>query len=678
MRNYQNPAADLWYRNLEGDLENFPFSFSYAGETYNGFGNLHQTDVRHAQEGQKQTAELTFALDALKITLLVSHYAAYGASEWTVWFENVSDQNSAQISRLETRITFEGREPRVNGIMGDRGNQYRPYSQDLMAAPLHFFNNSGRPTHVTFPYFDLQYGDGGALLAIGWAGSWMADFCFDGEKTVYTACTPAELNTYLKPGEKIRSALHVCIPYTVRSETYSSNLWRAWFVECSMPRANAQGDPVEPFSTCCIANDTGLPNTDGSISERYTTWKPSMEKQIAEGMKTDFRWFDAGWYVAPDGRSADGSCYENDWFATVGTWELDPVKWPGNTFRESTDYAREHGMKTLVWFEPERVTDPESLAKHYGYNPKWAIRRDDPCRISNNIGDPECLKWTTERICKMLRENRVEMYREDNNINPGELWRHMDAMEGQGREGITESKLIAAHYKLWDDIIECTQSYGGCAFVDSCAGGGGRNDLESLRRGIPLLRSDADRTTTALRLSMSSSFHKWIPMCGSCSREQRTELAEKGLSDVYAWRASYMGVLNVTSQFAQDPDQDFEPLRFGMREFKKVSPYLLKEFYVHTPWHPECDRFGFTAHSYWDAEKERGVLLLFRMEDCEENSLHITLPYAEDGAMYHLTDEDSGETLELDGRTLRTEGCTFKLMEKRSARLLWVEKEMKE
>ena len=119
----------------------------------------------------------------------------------------------------------------------------------------------------------------------------------------------------------------------------------------------------------CLASDTGLPNSDGSISERASTWRPSLEKMLAEDVKVDFRWFDAGWYVAPDGASP-----QSDWWGTVGTWKLDPAKWPGDTFRQSTDFARAHGMKTLMWFEPERVTDPESLERYYGYDPAWAIR----------------------------------------------------------------------------------------------------------------------------------------------------------------------------------------------------------------------------------------------------------------------------------------------------------------
>ena len=87
--------------------------------------------------------------------------------------------------------------------------------------------------------------------------------------------------------------------------------------------------------------------------------------------------------------------------------------------------------------------------------------------ISNNIGDPACLKWVTDRICNMLRENQVELYREDNNCDAAKLWIYMDSLEGDDRKGITECKFIAGHYQMWDDIIVCTKSYGGCAFVDS-------------------------------------------------------------------------------------------------------------------------------------------------------------------------------------------------------------------
>lgn len=331
-------------------------------------------------------------------------------------------------------------------------------------------------------------------------------------------------------------------------------------------------------------------------------------------------------------------------------------------------------MKTLMWFEPERVTDPDSLAARYGYNTDWAIKIEGSAAITNNIGNPDCFAWTVDRICKVLRENRVEMYREDNNSDPALLWKHLDKAEGENRQGITECKMIDGHYRMWDAIISCTLSYGGCGFIDSCASGGGRNDIESMRRGVPLLRSDSDRESTALRLSMTTAFNKWIPFCGAITKEKAWQLDAKGRSDVYTWRASYLPVLNVDSQFVQDPGQDFSVLRAGLEEWKKLNRYLLKDFYILTPWRNKDQKDGFTAYSFYDPEEEKGFILLFRMEQCENEFLKIKIPYVRPGCMYTLTDEDSRETFAISAEELIV---TFKLIEKRSARLVWIEKASK-
>ena len=51
-------------------------------------------------------------------------------------------------------------------------------------------------------------------------------------------------------------------------------------------------------------------------------------------------------------------------------------------------------------------------------------------------------------------------------------------------------------------------------------------------------------------------------------------------------------------------EKDFEALRFGIHEWKRVAPYLLCEFYTLTPWHKESDKNGFTAYCFYDPEKE--------------------------------------------------------------------------
>lgn len=670
MKDYSNPRAEAYYCGILSGPEDFPFAFRFGETDYKGFDSRFEpVGKREYDEGLRRVTETEYLLGALKVKVKSAFCTQYGAFEWTVYFTNTGSTCTPVLTDVRSEMEFEGGLPVLKGIMGDHVNQYRPYCHDLTSLPVRFVSSTGRATHITFPYFNLQYADRGVMLAIGWAGTWTADFVYDGTKTRYTARSVNNLSVSLKPGETIRTALFAAAPYSCRNDNYAANYWRSYYINANMPKADASGKPLEPFSSCNLSSDTGIPNSDGSISERSFTWKPTLEKMIAEDTKVDFRWFDAGWYIAPDGTSP-----LSDWWGTVGTWELDREKWPGDSFAESVRWSHEHGIKTLMWFEPERVTDPDSLVKNYGYHPDWAIRMPGSGVISNNIGDEECLKWTVERVTKTLRENRVDMYREDNNCDAAALWTYLDAAEGEGRQGITECRFIANHYRMWDSIIACTVSYGGCAFVDSCAGGGGRNDLESMRRGIPLLRSDSDREGTSLRLSMTTAFNLWIPFCGANTKEKQGQLALTGVSDPYVWRASYLASLNVDSQFVQDPQQDFGILRFGLREWQSIRKYLLKDLYVLTPWHDECDRTGFTAYSYYDEEAGEGILLAFRMEDCRFDTYPLRLPYARDEKTYTLTDADTGESLTPDGRMLRTQGLNPILKRPRTARL-WYLKE---
>ncbi|MBE6549640.1 MAG: hypothetical protein E7670_04345 [Ruminococcaceae bacterium] len=673
---FKNERSDDFYYSIVKDTSKLPFDFCYGKNHFSGFSeNFFSTKSKNITKcGEKETVEWRFLYsEELEATLKLTHYFDYGVTEWTVGFENNGECDSEVISNTKTTIEFEGERPVLKGIMGDHVNAYSPYTHDLSLMPISFSSDIGRATHVNFPYFNLEYGSGGCMLAIGWAGTWSASFDFDGESTKCSLRSVNNINTKLHAGEKIRTALFVIAPYTTRDEYFATNFWRRWFIKYNMPKADRNGNAITPFSTSCLASDTGKPNFDGSISEDYTTWRPSLKKMIAENVKVDFRWFDAGWYPFPDGTSS-----EWDWWNSIGSWELDPQKWPDKTFLESTDFARENGMKTLMWFEPERVTHIDDLVKYHGYKREWAIESDLPThrnipdhyRIANNIGNPECFEWTVSRICKTLRENKVELYREDNNFNPALLWPSLDEAEGKDRRGISECKFIDAHYRMWDRIIECTGSYGGCSFVDSCASGGGRNDIESLRRGIPLLRSDSDRTSTALRLSMTSSFNKWIPFCGANTKEKIGQLDATGISDTYVWRASYLPALNVDSQYVQDPDMDFDMLRFGLNEWKNINRYLLKDFYVLTPWHYRDDKTGMTAFCYHDDADDTGILLAFRREECGMKELTIRIPFAEAEKTYVFTDEDTKEVIIAKGSDALKMGFVLSFDNPRTSKLL--------
>jgi len=656
------------YDALIADLGTLPFSFVYDDKVYTGFPaeTFRQVEHRRSVQGKKESNLYVLKAGDLQVTVDTAFYAGYGAYEWTVWFENTGTKNSGIISDMRAAdMTLAGARPVLKGILGDHVHLYQPYARALEETPVHFRSVKGRPTHIWFPYFNLEHDDGGMLIALGWGGTWEARFSTDGNGcTRFVASGTNDLRTYLKPGEKIRSPLMSFLPYTVRDENHATNLWRQWFLDCNLPKLNAKGDAVKPFSTTWLAGDTGLPNSDGSISERHFTWKPSLEKMFAEGIKFDYRWFDAGWYCAPD-----GSTVPADWAGTIGTWEIDPVKWPGNSFRESVEFGHAHGMKTLVWFEPERVSHVDDLVKNWGYKKEWAVASGGA--ITSNIGDEGCFAWTLGRILAFMKRHDVDMYREDNNNNPRAAWDAIAVREGENRQGIVENRCVTAHYLLWDRIIEFCAKNGKDTFVDSCASGGGRNDLESLRRGIPLMRSDHDRTTTALRLSMGTAFNRWVPFQGANTVEQVGQLEVEARRDVYTLRASYTPILNLSAQWAQNPKTDFDLIRFGMREWDTVKDYLLKDFYLLTPWNGPEDRTHWTSYVYFDPEKDSGVLFALRMEDAKEVSYAHRLTMLKPGQMYELRDADKGGLGTFKGSELAA-GYTVTHPAPRSAALIYI------
>ena len=662
-------AGKKLFNEVLTDSGKLPFTFRYDGKVYRGLEGLNTVRKNHREKDGRRVILTADVDDTLRVSFNAYINREFGQVEYTVYFENRGKQPSKVLTDVYCLdMWFEGEKPVLRGNMGDNEHRYCAYDHDLTESDKYFLSTNGRSTHIVFPYFDLVHGKGGTMLALGWAGTWEALFSAIGDHTHVRARTNITLNAVLLPREKLRSGLVVMLPYKTRTYSNATNLWREWFMKYNLPKANAAGESLKPLSTAGFAGDTGLPNSDGSISERYFTWKPTLDKLIKEDLVFDFRWFDAGWYPDPYGNTV-----ETDWWSTVGCWEIDKVKWPGDSFAESNRACHAAGMKVLTWFEPERVTHVDGLVKNYGYKEEWSIGKGDS--RTNNLGNEACLKWTLNRITTMMDVNEVDMYREDNNSDPAYAWptndRDESAKLGLPRSGVTENKCINGHYRLWDGIIDFCGKHGKCTFVDSCAGGGGRNDIESMRRGFPLMRSDFDRTTTSMRLSQTTTLCRWLPYHGSCTKETAWQLdpsTGKG-SSTYVTRASFLPVYNTYESFVHNPELDYDLMRRNYNEWKSVNRLLVKDMYVLTPWHHEQDREGWSAFAYDDPEEGSSVLLAFRMEDCEIAEVRFPLEFARKDASYRLAWADSGETVEMSGAELR-KGVTVKLPEKKSSALI--------
>ena len=622
----------------------FPVNFVYDGVYYSGFSPFkfkEVSKVRTEEDGKISVMLLLKKDDTLNVLVNTVYYEGYEAWDYTVHFQNPSaSQNSGVIEKVNAiDIAVEGTNPVLKGILGDHGNQYAPYEYDLLKRDVNFTSTLGRATHNYFPYFNLENDNGGVLFAIGWGGTWQADFNYNENNgsTRFVGTGTVGLQTYLKPGESIRTPLIAAVRYYERDEDKAMNLWRDWVIDCNLPSDTAESEgPVKPATAVGLMSDTGRPNSDGSISEGYDSWKRSLDSFYDNGLTADYRWMDAGWYFSPYGETVP-----SDWWGTVGTWDLDTVKWPNGSFKESVDYGEAHGTKTFLWFEPERVTHLAGMVANYNYKREWVLsdHGDNNCYL-NNLGNRDCLEWTLDRILTTMEENNIYLYREDFNFDPGIFWSIGDGYEGENRVGITENLYMQGHYELFDRIIAWGAKNGKATYVDSCASGGGRNDLETIRRSVPFLRSDSDRTTIELRLAMTTRLVRWLPYTGASTKESANQLTVGGM-DIYVLRASMLPFFHYGAEWYHSKDSiDWATLRQGQAEWKELSKYFYADFYVLTPFRGTTDNTVWTAYEYFDAKSDSGAIQAFRGVKNDEEVYKVQVKGVNPNAYYNLRDID--------------------------------------
>ena len=80
----------------------------------------------------------------------------------------------------------------------------------------------------------------------------------------------------------------------------------------------------------------------------------------------------------------------------------------------------------------------------------------------------------------------------------------------EDRQGITEIKHVTGYLAYWDELRRRHPDM----LIDSCASGGRRNDLETMRRAVPLWRSDYAFEPVGHQC-MTYGISLWLPFHGT-------------------------------------------------------------------------------------------------------------------------------------------------------------------
>lgn len=661
-------GSHSWYQaHFQKGPAALPFSFLYGERSSRELladWTLTTDEKPLGANRTEHTLTLTDPETGLVVRCAAVEYDDFPALEWTLYLRNTGKTDTpilSDLTPLDIQLHREGEEEFVlhhNKGARATGTDYEPYATVLgLREAVTLSTIGGRPSNGALPYFNIAWPtpQRGAILAIGWPGQWQARFRRDAGKGLRVKGGQERTHFTLHPGEEVRSPLIGLLLYEgewIRGQ----NVWRRWLVRHNLPRPNGKLAPTQ-LVACSSHQFSEMLKANEKNQELF------IDRYLQERLPLAYWWMDAGWYV------------NNGSWVNTGTWEVDRKRFPRG-LRAITDHGHAHGVKSIVWFEPERVTSPSWLVDHH---PEWLLapppnpdgtQYDKAWRLLN-LGNPDALAWLTDHVDRLIKSEGIDLYRQDFNVDPLYFWRaHDKAHNKADRQGITEIKYVTGYLAFWDALLKRNPGLR----IDSCASGGRRNDLETLRRAVPLLRSDALFEPRGQQCH-TYGISMWIPYHGTGTLVGKSAigLASTNQVDTYAFR-SHMAPSVTACWDMRDKQLDYDMLRKLSKQLQRAAPNFLGDFYPLTPYAPDGKQDVWMAWQWDRPEIGKGVVQAFRRAENNKSHQRFPLYGLNPDAIYRLEDADAAQPVKRSGRQLLEEGLEIDLPNPRSAALIFYQR----
>ncbi|MDR3689437.1 MAG: alpha-galactosidase [Fimbriimonas sp.] len=349
---------------------NMPFSFRYGGQTFAALADHWKGHSEFKHIDSRRTSHTVTWSDpdsGLRVKCVAVEYSDFPAVEWTVYLKNEGTDDTKIVEDLQALDRdFERsgtHEFLLRHNVGSPASKsdYAPLETPLGSqASLRLSAAGGRPTNTNMSYFNVDEGDRGTIFVVGWPGQWAADFTRNVGSNLHIRCGQERTHFKLHPGEEVRTPLIVLLDWK-GDWIDGQNQWRRWMMAYGMPKPGGQlPKPIMEASSSRAYEEMIGANEESQIMH--------IDRYLAERLKLDYWWMDAGWYVQQRG------------WPQVGTWEVDPKRFP-HGFKAISDHAHAKGVKILVWFEPERVAPDTWLSTHH---PEWLLNPVSSLEIRNS------------------------------------------------------------------------------------------------------------------------------------------------------------------------------------------------------------------------------------------------------------------------------------------------------
>ena len=200
--------------------------------------------------------------------------------------------------------------------------------------------------------------------------------------------------------------------------------------------------------------------------------------------------------------------------------------------------------------------------------------------------------------------------------------------------------------------------------MDSCASGGRRNDLETMRRSVPFHYTDVGYGNHPVKQKQYREMFEWIPYFRShstswddpetCSYDEK-----KGRElDEFAFYTALAPSLSSTVTY--DDTEEHFALSMKMQDIWRDAAELELSGDYYPISECRCDPHDWYAMQFDNATEKKGFIHIIRNVLAEDDTYTFGVPSVRDGMTYTLTDRDRGVVLTLSAEELKN-GLTVEL-----------------
>ncbi len=640
------------------------FSFSYDGKRVGrAFSSEWQSSTQNVA-GVTTTVFRHFS--GLLVVREARSYPEFEAVEYSLRFKNESQSALPPLGPVNAMdIEFGGEVLPGLSVVSSGGGEadslfppkdfavtrtsFSPLAQFGALMPkLTLSTSRGNSSTINLPFFFVENEDAssGIFVGIGWTGDWQATIQpnYERSRLLLQGGMP-DLSVELQPGEEISSPSILLGAYS-GSLADGGNRLRKLIRDQYAPSVGGQRlQPPMLYTTWF--------DVDCELDDKL--FRILVDNAAAIGQEIIM--MDAGWYKGVTARPY--SDMQGTWNAIsnpLGNWEEGEEKsrFPSG-LRALANYVRSKGMQFGLWFEPERVGPQSVLAQKHPDWIVWIKEELDDGRPWGMVyfGNPDVPAFVCKILDHYIRELGLRYIRWDQNNNLLPYWKAHDT---PGRRGISQIRHLEGVHRVEDWVREHHPD----VILESCAGGGQRIDLSTLRRRHTIWISDQTMDPDIVRFHLEG-LNQFIP--GNCQMvgfaPPTTTYEKPGFvfEDV-SFQSYFAGAFGSAGRLHEWPESMKAQMRKHVAAYKKIRQYLAEDFYLLLP--QPRDLSGWEAWQFHNPKTEEGFVQVFRIR-ASQGSKRIILRALDPWATYRFTDVYTAESVEVAGTKAVSEGVRFEL-----------------